>query len=325
MDISKYIAELLFEHDCVIIPGFGGFVCNYKAAEIDPVQNTIAPPCKAISFNKNLRTNDGLLLNYIANRENTSFDEAFVSVYAWVSSSKGLLERSEEVRINKVGILNNNIEDNLQFTPDESVNYLKSSFGLQTLTALPVIRKKAAKPAVENKPVVKEMKPVPTNYWRIAATLFLLAAMASVIQLMRSGIEIKPLHLEEASVMNTVSRLFGTSEPELKPVAVEVISPAVSIEKEEPTTEVAIENTIPQVTKEPSTAYYIVVGAFAEQKNITSATEQLKEKHPGAEILVEKGAHLTKVGFSAGNNLYEATALLRTAQKEDETYWLLKK
>jgi len=48
MDISSYISELLFEHDCVIIPNFGGFICNYKPADIHPIQNTVSPPAKAI-------------------------------------------------------------------------------------------------------------------------------------------------------------------------------------------------------------------------------------------------------------------------------------
>ena len=30
--ISKYISELLFLHDCVIIPQFGGFIGNNKSA-----------------------------------------------------------------------------------------------------------------------------------------------------------------------------------------------------------------------------------------------------------------------------------------------------
>ncbi|MCK7538158.1 MAG: hypothetical protein MZV63_48000 [Marinilabiliales bacterium] len=34
-DISGYIREMLFRHDCVIIPGFGAFIGNYFLARID--------------------------------------------------------------------------------------------------------------------------------------------------------------------------------------------------------------------------------------------------------------------------------------------------
>ncbi|NLA48282.1 MAG: hypothetical protein GX876_02335, partial [Bacteroidales bacterium] len=61
MDITSFIRELLFSHDCVIVPGFGGFVGNYAPARIDRATSTFYPPSKQISFNRNLRNNDGLL------------------------------------------------------------------------------------------------------------------------------------------------------------------------------------------------------------------------------------------------------------------------
>ena len=67
--IDTYISELLFLHDCVIIPEFGGFVGNNKSAVLNKNTNTIYPPSKKILFNKNLRTNDGLLINHISNSE----------------------------------------------------------------------------------------------------------------------------------------------------------------------------------------------------------------------------------------------------------------
>ena len=45
MKIEEHISELLFEHDCVIVPDFGGFVCNYAPARIDPVKHLFEPPC----------------------------------------------------------------------------------------------------------------------------------------------------------------------------------------------------------------------------------------------------------------------------------------
>jgi hypothetical protein len=327
MDISKYIAELLYEHDCVIIPGFGGFVCNYKPAEINSLENTISPPAKAISFNKNLRTNDGLLLNYISSRENLSFDEAFVNVYAWVSSSNALLQKSEEVRVNSVGKFQNNTEGNLQFTPDESVNYLKSSFGLRTITAYPTIHIRSIDSTPRIKPQPKEEIKISRNVWRMAAAIFLIAALVSVLQLMRTGVEIKPLHLDEANVLNAVSTLFKTTEPEMKPIPVEVVStPVVSEIKQEVAAEPVIETATTVSTSPSSSAtYYIVIGAFGEAKNISAAANHLKERFPATAILVEKGTQLTKVAYSAGSDYDNALEQLKVARQENDTYWLLKK
>ncbi len=72
MKIDQHISDLLYCYDCVIIPDFGGFVANYRSAEIDKKRNILYPPSKGIIFNKNLVHNDGLLANKIAKDENTS-------------------------------------------------------------------------------------------------------------------------------------------------------------------------------------------------------------------------------------------------------------
>ena len=77
MKLEQYISKLLYQYDCVIVPGLGGFVANYKSATIQPVQNTFSPPSKGISFNKNLNNNDGLLANFIAQEETVSFAICF--------------------------------------------------------------------------------------------------------------------------------------------------------------------------------------------------------------------------------------------------------
>src|SRR5579863_10168641 len=140
MDISSYIGELLYEHDCVIIPGFGGFICSYRPSVIHEDTGIIRPPSKEISFNKNLVSNDGLLINYISTRTNLPFQEAAGMVSTWVSSADGLLRGKETLVVNNIGIFFNDKEGNLQFSPSETVNYLKASFGLKNVVAYPVVR-----------------------------------------------------------------------------------------------------------------------------------------------------------------------------------------
>ena len=35
MQLSNHISKLLFDHDCVTVPGFGSFLGNYKSADYD--------------------------------------------------------------------------------------------------------------------------------------------------------------------------------------------------------------------------------------------------------------------------------------------------
>ena len=67
--VAHYISELLFLHDCVIVPEFGGFVGNKKSAQLNKTTGTLTPPSKQILFNTNLKINDGLLITHIVNKE----------------------------------------------------------------------------------------------------------------------------------------------------------------------------------------------------------------------------------------------------------------
>ncbi|MCK5765559.1 MAG: SPOR domain-containing protein, partial [Bacteroidales bacterium] len=64
--IDRYISELLFDHDCVILPGVGGFLTNYSGARIHPIRHSFQPAARTLVFNANLRTNDGLLIDYVS-------------------------------------------------------------------------------------------------------------------------------------------------------------------------------------------------------------------------------------------------------------------
>lgn len=345
MDISNFVSDLLLEHDCVIIPGFGGFICNYKPAEIHAILHSVSPPSKAISFNRNLKSNDGLLINFIAERGNVSFIEATEIVNTWVKSSMSLLKKGEDVLLRKIGKLHHDFESNLLFTPDDSTNYLKSSFGLRILTVEPIMRGKVIdfteKFQQETKHVTTDKKS-----WRIAAMVLLLAGIATIAQLMWTGVEIKRLNLDEANVFSFINRIFKAEEPEIKPLPVEITTPVVAqdtaiAENAEPANsesvtennstepEPEISNPVPVQEENSFTAsphtYYVMIGAFTEEKNIEAAKLRLQQKFPDSVILVEKGKRLTKLGFSAGNNFYQAKAQLESAQQEDATYWLMKK
>lgn len=352
MDISAYISRLLYDHDCVIIPGLGGFVCNYKPAEIHPIHHTLTPPSKAVSFNRNLKSNDGLLINYISNVANLSFDKAAEMVSNWVSSSIILLKKNDEVVISKVGRLFNDIESNLQFTPDESVNYLKASFGLPVLTVEPIIRGKAIefteKFTQETKHVIGRTKGIS----RAAAILLLLVSLVGIAELMWMGVEIKPLNLDQASVFNFVNQIFKTPEPELTTLPIELNSDNnITADTFNQITETVIDspalvvNQVPMIEEKQNVAtatdeaqpqlaatntyghtYYVMIGAFAEEKNIEAAVARLQQRFPDSVILVEKGKRLTKLGYSVGGSFHIAVQKLQEAQQEeDSTFWLLKK
>lgn len=129
MNINRHIGELLYEHDCVIIPGFGALVCNYYPAYIDKERNLFYPPSKKILFNRNLKNNDGLLANHIAMEEKISFHESNRIIADFVSTLQGKLFKNNCCEIENIGRFFLGPENTIHFEQDESVNYLPDAFG----------------------------------------------------------------------------------------------------------------------------------------------------------------------------------------------------
>ena len=332
MDISVFISDLLFEHDCVIVPGFGGFICNYRPAEIHPVLHYINPPSKSVSFNVNLSSNDGLLINYIAKTGNLSFYDAQELVSNWVDASKSLLKRNETLILKRVGRIFSDIEGNVQFAPDDSVNYLKSSFALKPITVQPVLRGKEVDFTEKFTQETKKNTIPQRSVWKIAAVIVLIMGIGALIQMMRMGIEVRPLSLNEASVFSFFTHFTGHHEDSMTPLPVELEKPAPLETPKTETPEVAPVNIENKPVVKPATVqtenthgYYIIIGAFSESKNAENAKAQLQSRFPNATIFSDKSGRLTRVGYSAGNDSRTAQEQLRNVQTDNPGYWLLKK
>jgi len=141
LDLEAIIGELLFEFDAVIIPGFGGFVANYKSSSIDHVQGMIHPPSKSISFNENLVVNDGIIVNHLKSKHGLSLEEAKDIIKQFVVELKKKIEEREIIVFPEVGRLYRDYENKLQFLPDNS-NYNLDAYGLPAVQYYPILRNK---------------------------------------------------------------------------------------------------------------------------------------------------------------------------------------
>lgn len=135
MKISEHISALLYKHDCVIIPDFGGFVGNKKPAKHNKATHRFSPPFKELSFNQNLKNNDGLLANHIAAQENKPYKQANEIISGYVGELRSSINTQKRADIEKVGTLYLDNNNSLNFEQDYSVNYLAEAFGMGTLHA----------------------------------------------------------------------------------------------------------------------------------------------------------------------------------------------
>lgn len=130
MKIAKYVGDLLYNYECVVIPGLGGFLTNDKPASINSASNLFKPPFKQISFNAFLKTNDGLLVNYVAREEGLEYKEAKEQVDRFVLMCDNALKEGKRINFHRIGYLYLNDNQQISFEQDNSVNYNADAFGL---------------------------------------------------------------------------------------------------------------------------------------------------------------------------------------------------
>lgn len=151
MRLDSYIAELLIDHDCVIVPDFGGFVANYAPATVNQFSHRFDPPHRKISFNKLLVHNDGLLAAYVARKEQERYEDAVKDVKNYVLYLREELKANKKVSIDKVGILLLQQDGTYRFEQVKNPDFFQEGFGLESFFGKPISRKVVATPAVEPK------------------------------------------------------------------------------------------------------------------------------------------------------------------------------
>ncbi|TDB66959.1 HU domain-containing protein [Arundinibacter roseus] len=137
--VDKYIRKLLFEHDCVIIPEFGGLLTHHVSAHYDEVNATYHPSRKRLAFNEVLKIDDGLLAYYVSVNEKVAREEAAQYIRQYVDGLWQALKGGQSVQIERIGVFQTNNEGKLVFEPDYSQNYNAEWYGLQPIQVKEVI------------------------------------------------------------------------------------------------------------------------------------------------------------------------------------------
>jgi cell division protein FtsN len=165
IDIPSHIEKLLFLHEALVIPGFGGFTATRTPATADYVGGTVSSPSKTLSFSENLTIDDGILINDITLTHGVSTEDAQRVVAEFVEKMQSLLSQREIVTLPGVGRLYKNYVQKIQFLPD-ATNFNAASYGLPPLQFSPIARSRevGADPATalpnDGLPVHDATKPV---------------------------------------------------------------------------------------------------------------------------------------------------------------------
>lgn len=154
--IIKAITELLFDHDCVIVPEFGAFISKETPATLDYVNHRLTPPSKELAFNGQLLADDGLLVDYVTKREKISRSEASKMVHDFAMTSLAVVEASGTLRLDGMGILSRVTDKDYVFHLDENLNLFGDAYGLPSFSVQPIYRRETYQQLTEK--IEKEQK-----------------------------------------------------------------------------------------------------------------------------------------------------------------------
>ena len=97
-----YIEELMYLHDQVIVPGFGMLVTRHESAAVR--KGVLLPPSKSVVFNPYAWHDDGMLVGWVAQRENIDARKARARVTRFRDALVERLQRGETVALGSIGV-----------------------------------------------------------------------------------------------------------------------------------------------------------------------------------------------------------------------------
>lgn len=342
------IKKLLYQYDCVIIPGFEGFVKNPCSAELNPFNLTLYPPTARITFNKNLQNNDGLLANYISETENISYAEALLQIKDWVTTTQNDLKENKKVEIDGLGFFHIDINDKLIFTQSKEFNFSTESYGLSPVLAIPVDREKLPekmKREVKAANIEVQRKTSKAKRYRVAAILMPLLILLVVIPfLIPKGVnsshysdmlpftflkkatyserEILETETAESSVSFEFKNELANVPDTIRYISVPLYEGGSSVVVRLKEAE-AVTTFVKKTERMSLNSYYVVGGCFSVYENAQHFLNKLQSEGYNASI-IGKRKNLFTVVYGTYSTRKEATEQLQAIRENNTSAWLLK-
>ena len=309
MNVNRHISSLLYRYQCVTVPGFGAFLTEIQSAQLNGSAVTFNPPTKVISFNANIKNNDGLLANHIALEEKMTYDAAVQAISTEVASWFHKLQERETLSLENIGNLKLSSEMTWFFEPINNTNYLTSSFGLSNFIS-PSIKREELKKVVEE---LEEVAPIiftpekkkNYSYLKYAAALLVFGFVGTFgyKYYYDNKVEQETLIVEKAVQDKVQDKIQEAT------FFIDAPLPAVNVAVEEDTKDYP---------------YHIVAGVYSSEQNAKNAITDLIQQGFKAELGPISKNGMNPVYFQSFENYNEAKSFLSNLRSTSNNQaWLL--
>lgn len=319
--IAKHIIELLKDNECVIIPGFGGFILKPLSASIN--NNIFTPAHKEIGFNKSLVADDGLLTGALMGSEKFDYSKAQNEVNKFSNNLSFMLKRDKEYSLEGLGKFFITANENLKFNPLQISHIDKASYGFKNISAQPIQRE-----IVKNKPYKAKTASKSNSKNLQGALLAIVVLCMALVSLIFTDTTIKPLHLQNADFLS----VFFNENTSTKPSKIAFV-PSVKASLTNPVeqrfeeytvekTEASYEYLSVQNSEIPK-GFYVVVGSYGSKNNAERKESELFSQGKDSYIIEAKNGFFRVVIF-AGENYTSGANSLHKIKSDLPDSWMIK-
>ncbi|MGO2102936.1 MAG: SPOR domain-containing protein [Psychroflexus halocasei] len=318
MRIEDYIIELLYTHDCVIIPDFGAFLAKRESAVINTDKHYIEPPKRSLQFNAQIINNDGLLAKHIAFKEKISYQKSASKVAFFVEDLKTALYDSKVVTLENLGTFTQG--EQISFKA-KNQNFLLDAFGLEQIS-LEAFEKKKAQVFSEDKEV-KQIELTRQNktsaYLKYAAIGFIGLGIASALGLDYYENQVETHNIAEQQEAEKIL------QEEIQEASFSLKSAFQPIIVENEVEENNSQNNKDFKQEISTNKYHVIAGAFRIEANALKKVKQLKQQNYKATYVGINKYKLHQIAYSSFDSRVEAIAFLNKIKQDNPSAWLLVK
>lgn len=330
-ELIDIIENLLEEHDCIILPQFGGFVVQKENYKFIPEEKMIFPKKRWVAFNQKLQTDDGFLISELSNQLNISNKKAQVIVEELIQEFKNQIKEGESFLFGRIGSFFINENGKLQFTPNLESNFDANMFGLNAVSierGQPFVSNiKLIEPAfvleekIEEEPFVpmpshEEFRGKKAKNWVYAAIFFVVAGISTFV-------------LTEPETQKYTSSL--SPFPSIASKEYEITNESKEALKENPSKEVQLPKIATEENKEVVTeanssieketnTIELIAGSFLTNEKAQAGVEELKSKGIDNAYILEKkeSQKYYRISIGSVSNMEEGYLKAATIKKENK-------
>lgn len=358
-NLARHIELLLRDNDCVILPGFGGFIAHDVPAYYVSEEALYYPPSRSISFNTSITMNDGLLVQSYMKSYQVDYARATYMVDVAIEQLADMLDEEGCATLPRIGTLTQDIHQVVQFKPDTAgiaspMHFGLGSFMIKELSQLhqpaEAVQKNVNIPAQKGKTISIHINREMLHRVMSTAAVFLLLLMIALPTGTHRPTDVAALQLtelikspqekvkeeapmaieaytESCDTTPAVAMTPAVEESALTPEAESTI--IVAEATEEVATETGIPTAVaevaqPAITSLPTKTYHIIVASLPNHRGADDALSQFAHMGYTEASLIERDGRV-RISLMQFTDKDEANEQLKTLRQNDkfQNAWLL--